>query len=191
MILGCALVAASPLAEQKSGKAKGDEKTKQETSKKKKSEATAAAEKEKEKEEKRLPFPLPVGHGGKGLAIPYLDGSARKTMNFVIGTAERRDADTVEMGELKIETFNEEGGSEMIIDLPISKLDLTTRVISTDKSVHIHCDEFDLTGERMIFNTTTKRGTLEGRVRMIIFNQDNEPEPDPAAKPKEEPKPGE
>lgn len=194
LLAGCFAVALGAEAQEQGGKKKPHDKDKTEAKSKKdkkKGDADKKTDEEtKAKEAKRMPFPLPVGHGGKGLAIPYLDGTARKTMNFEIGTAQRLDEDRVEMGDLKIETYDEASNPEMTIDLPISQVNLTTRVITTDKHVEIRRDDFELTGEGMEFNTITREGSIKGNVRMLIYNMANETEPDDRKKTKEEPKPG-
>lgn len=159
-----------PKAEEKAKKKKGDEKDKDKPG----------------KEPKKMSFPIPEGHDSKGLRIPYMDGEGKKTMYFVIGVARRIDPEHVEMADLEIETFDEEGNSEMAIELPTSTLNLTTRVITTEKQVRIKRDDFELTGETMEFNTETKEGKLGGKVRMLIYNLASEPDEKPATESKDE-----
>ena len=96
----------------------------------------------------------------------------------------------MELGELKIETYDEDSKPEMTIDLPVSQINLTTRVITTEKHVQITRDDFELTGDGMEFDTISKQGTIKGNVRMLIYNIANEINSDEPAKPKEETKPG-
>jgi hypothetical protein len=152
----------SALAEKPGDKPKAGEKAKKKDEEK--------AKEKPAKEPKKMSFPIPEGHDSKGLRIPYMDGEGKKTMYFVIGVARRTDADHVEMADLEIATFDEDGNEEMAIELPTSTLDLTTRVITTQKQVRIKRDDFELTGETMEFNTETKEGKLGGKVRMLIYN---------------------
>jgi hypothetical protein len=100
-------------------------------------------------------------------------------MTFVIGVAKRIDADHIDMSDMQVETFDEQGQHEMYIDLPTSVLDLNTSVISTRKHVTIRREDFILTGETMEFNTKTKQGSLGGSVKMLIYNLDQTaPKPD-------------
>lgn len=191
LIAGCLALAGGTVAQAQKEKGKPRDKGKMETKKKGDKDKSPEDKAEKEKEARRMPFPLPIGHGGKGLAIPYLDGAARKTMNFSVGTAQRIDADRVDLGDTKIETFNEDAQPEMTIDLPVSQINLTTRVITSAKPVQIKRSDFQLTGDGMEFDTLSKQGTVKGNVRMLIYNLANETEPDAPAKPKEEPKPSE
>ena len=175
--LTCAL-ALSAFAEKPGDKPKGGEKAKKKGEPK---------EKEKPaKEPKKMSFPIPEGHDSKGLRIPYMDGEGKKTMYFVIGVARRVDAEHVEMADLEIATFDEDGKEEMAIELPTSMLNLTTRIITTDKQVRIKRDDFELTGETMEFNTETKEGKLGGKVRMLIYNLASETGEKAAAQSKDE-----
>jgi hypothetical protein len=188
----CLAIAAGAIAQEKSDSARPGGKSKQEKKKKAKvEEEKSGKEGDAAKEPEKMPFPLPIGHGGKGLKIPYLDGNARKTMNFVVGTAQRIDEDHVKMGALKIQTYDDEAQPDMSIDLPNAMLNLSTRVITAEKKVKIKREDFELTGNGMEFDTVSKQGTLKGNVRMLIYNLANEIDSDASAKPKQEPKPGE
>jgi hypothetical protein len=135
-----------------------------------------------DKENERMhDIPVSAEHPAKGLKIPYFDNEGKLQMIFVIGVATRLDADHIDMANMQVETFDEQGQHEMDIDLPKSVLDLNTSVISTQKHVTIKREDFILTGETMEFNTKTKQGSLGGSVRMLIYNLDN-----PAEKPASE-----
>jgi hypothetical protein len=169
-IAACFVVGASAFA------AKGKEEKPKNSAKKKepsKKERKAAAE--KEKADGRISLPIEEGHDSKGLKIPYFNPEGRLLMNFNIGIATRIDPDHVRMADLSIETFDDEGDSEMTIDLPTSILNLSTRVISTKQHVTIRRADFEITGETMEFNTETKQGKLGGNVRMLIYNMNDEP----------------
>jgi hypothetical protein len=124
--------------------------------------------------QKAIDVPVPKGHDAKGLKIPYFGSDGKLQMSFNIGVASRLDDNHMQMTDLQIETFNDDGEHEMAIDLPTSVLDLTTSVISTKKHVTIRRDDFELTGETMEFNTRTKQGGLGGNVRMLIYNLEAE-----------------
>jgi type IV secretory pathway VirB10-like protein len=126
------------------------------------------------KPQAKLSLPLPKGQDSKGVVIPYTDGAGKKSMVFRIGVGRRLDDDHVDMNDLLIETYDEDGKQEMTIELPGSKLDLNTRVISGDQSVTIKRSDFQLTGKKMEFNTETKQGHVTGDVKMIIYNLSDE-----------------
>lgn len=132
---------------------------------------------------KSIDVPVPKGHDAKGLKIPYFDDEGKLQMTFNIGVAKRIDDTHIEMSELQVETFDEDGLHEMAMDLPTSVLDLTTSVITAQQKVTIKREDFELTGNAMIFNTKTKQGGLGGKVRMLIYNLENEAPATPAPPP--------
>jgi hypothetical protein len=95
-------------------------------------------------------------------------------MRFTMEIGARTDVDHMDMTTLLIETFDEQGKEEMSIDLPRSVLDLNTRIITTAAGVKIKRSDFELTGKTMEFNTETRAGRVAGKVRMLIYNLDDE-----------------
>lgn len=155
-------------AETKKDKGKDDEKSGKEGS-------DASAEKGASK----MSVPVPPGHDAKGLVIPIRNEAGVMQMRFTMEIGKRTDADHMDMTTLLIETFDDEGKEEMSINLPHSRLDLNTRVISTEKGVLIKRSDFELSGQSMVFNTETKAGTVGGRVRMLIYNLEHETNSNP------------
>ena len=123
------------------------------------SEAPAKSADEKPAQPK-LSLPLPKGQDSKGIVIPYTDATGKKSMVFKIGVGRRLDDEHVDMNDLTIETFDEEGAKEMSIELPASKLNLSTRIIAGDQTVTIKRSDFQLTGQTMEFNTESKQGWI-------------------------------
>ncbi len=176
-----AFVAAASLASaQQGGDAKkktGSDSLKQRETKKsaaaKPKESAKPKEVAKAEEKKPLPklsLPLPKGYESKDVVIPYTDGTGKKSMVFRIGVGMRLDDEHVNMSNLLIEMFDEQGQQEMTIELPASQLSLSTRTITGNKSVTIKRSDFQLTGQTMEFNTETKQGWIKGDVKMIIFD---------------------
>lgn len=145
---------------------------------KKKSGSKSEAKSEKVEEEGKMSLPIPKGHDSKGLKIPYFSEDGKQLqMTFTIGIASRLDDDHVKMSDLQIETFDTRGEREMLIALPSSVLDLNTRVITTKEGATIKRADFEISGDSMEFNTRTKAGQLGGRVRMVIYNLQQETKP--------------
>lgn len=152
----------------------------------KKSPATGEKKKESRKEKpaengKAIDVPVAKGHKTLGLKIPYTDDEGKLQMRFHIGVTKRIDDTHIEMSDLQIETFDEDGLHEMTMDFPTSVLDLTTSILTAQQQVTIKREDFELTGNTMIFNTKTKQGGLGGKVRMLIYNLENEAPATPAA----------
>ncbi len=144
--------------------------------------ATPAADGSAEDGSMRIAVPIPPGHDAKGLVIPYRDGAGKLQMRFTMEFGKRVDPDHMDMTKLLIETYDTEGKEEMSIDLPQSILNLSTRIISTEHGVVIKRSDFELVGRTMEFNTMTRQGHVGGNVRMLIYNLDDETNPNPAEK---------
>lgn len=164
--------------------------TKESTEKKGKKGKASEADKAKKKAEedpdappKPFEVPMPTGRGATGIKIPYRNTEGKLTLRYTIGKATKVDESHMEMSDLTVETFDENGDPELTMDLPTSTMDLTTWVITAYQPVKIKRDDFELTGNTMIFNTRTKQGGLGGNVHMLIYNLFDEPEkaPDAAA----------
>lgn len=122
-------------------------------------------------------IPIPVGHNAEGVTLPYFDEQGKIQMNFKIESAMRADNDHLQMAKAEVETFDADGKSQMKIQMPRSVLDLNTKIITSDSPVTVERADFEVTGERMRFNTETRSGVLIGRVRMLIYNRDEMSEP--------------
>lgn len=120
-----------------------------------------------------LNMPIPVNHGAKGVKLPYFDAKGKLQMDFSIDSAYRVDNDHLQMKMVKMQTYDEDGKPEMLISLTSSVLDLATQIVSSDEPVTIRRSDFELTGDTMQFNTQTKSGKIVGKVRMLIFNVNN------------------
>ena len=131
--------------------------------------ATGEAPKSDPPKEK-LDLPVPKGQPQKGLRIPIYSPGGKLMMNFQIGVATWVDDDNINMGDLHVETFKEDGAGEFEIDLPDSVFNLRSRELSAKANVKIRRGDFQITGNSMTFNTETKVGKFGGGVKMVIFD---------------------
>lgn len=129
--------------------------------------------KKKKGQEKSLieNVPIPVGHKAEGVTLPYYDERGKLQMVFKIESATRIDDEHLQMAKALVETFDEDGKTQMKIDMPNSVLDLNTRIVTSETPVTISRSDFVVTGETMRFNTTTRDGVMNGNVRMLIYNR--------------------
>ncbi len=132
----------------------------------------AGAEEKKKVAEKAAPLsvPVPVDGTAEGVTVPMFSADGRKQMEFHMATATRPDAGHLEMTRLRLETFTETGASDMLIDMPVSVLDLETRIISSEKPVMIRRSDFEIVGEAMQFDSSARVAKITGKTRMIIFD---------------------
>lgn len=168
--------------DKKPGDKKPDDKKKDKKDKKKKGEpestpakaptdGTAAATPAPD-EQKKMSIPIPPDHPSRGLKIPYYDTKGNLQMVFNIGLGERKDADHIEMTDTQVETYNEEGETDMTVQLPVSMLDVNTRVITSQTKTTITRDDFKITGDAVEFDTNLRTGKLVGNVHMTIYKAD-------------------
>ena len=116
--------------------------------------------------------PIPIDHDAHGIRLPYFDSNGKLQMFFTIDSARRTDNNHLQMNGAAIQTYDETGAPEMDIEMPRSVLDLNTRIVQSDAPVSIRRSDFEVVGERMVFNTQTRSGVMIGRVRMLIYNRE-------------------
>ena len=121
-------------------------------------------------DDKPLAIPLVQGQPSLGLKIPRYRPDGKLEMTFIIGEATKLDNDHVKMGNMQVETRDENGDTDLDIDLPVSTLDLNTRVITSHVPFTIKRDDFKLEGSELEFDTKTKKGRLAGHVHMTIYD---------------------
>lgn len=172
--------------DKKKDKGKDGDKSKEKDKEKEKNKKPGKEGDEKSSSTGRISLPLEKDHPSKGLKIPYYDGQGNLQMVFNIGVANKIDADNVEMQEMQVETYNEEGEPEMTVNLPTSILNLNTREVTSKTKTTIKREDFVVTGDSVRFNTLTKQGTLVGNVHMTVNNINEEAEPQPTEQPRDE-----
>lgn len=111
--------------------------------------------------------PVPVGIPVKGIKIPHRDENGKLLMTIEAEVATKLDDDRVEMQNMKVESFDEDGKA-ILITLPRSLFNLQTRLLTGNEGVQIERDDFEITGDSVEFNTKTRFATLRGKIRMVI-----------------------
>ncbi len=124
--------------------------------------------------DKDFEVPIPIGHDAKGVRIPIYTPDGTLQMMFESEIAFRVDTRHLRLTQLKIETYDVAGKSDMFIDMPLSLFDLRTRVFSSVDPVTIRRTDFEVTGGNMTFDTQTSIGKFTGPVRMLVYKSDNE-----------------
>ena len=116
-------------------------------------------------------IPLPIGQEAKGLVLPDFDAEGHLRARFEAGAAKRIDAERVEMKALKMTTYTAANTIDLMIEMPVSTLDLTTRVITSHERTTVARADFNISGDTMQFDTVAQKGTLVGNVKMVITEQ--------------------
>lgn len=132
--------------------------------------------KEKKKDDKKsgsgdeeFQFPVAEGIPIKGLKIPQYGPDGKLTMLFDAEVARKIDANHIEMENLKIDSYSEEG-NKMMLELPKAIFNLDDRVLSGNNGVIVKREDFQVTGNAGEFYTKTRFAKVLGNVKMTIFN---------------------
>jgi len=128
--------------------------------------------------------PIPPGHGALKVQLPYFDERGRLQMFFNIAKAYRVDMDHLEMKNAYMQTYDEKAAPDANVFMTRCVLDLNTRIVTSDVPVTVRRSDFQIVGQKMVFNTQTRAGRMTGHVRMVIYNRatmsPSTPSPSPA-----------
>lgn len=119
---------------------------------------------------KEFAFPLPQGESANGFKLPQLGMAGELLSQLMSAKVTRLDNEHVEMHETKIDLYHPDGKEDFHVVLPDSIFNLKTQIITSDHPVTVRTADFELTGERMQFNTVDRTGELQGHVHMVIHN---------------------
>ena len=119
---------------------------------------------------KEIPFPLPIGEKANTFKLPQIGQAGELLSQILAAKVTRVDDEHVEMHEAKIDLNHPDGKQDFHVILPDSIFNLKTHIITSDHPVTIKTDDFELTGERMQFDTVERTGELQGAVHMVIHN---------------------
>jgi hypothetical protein len=117
---------------------------------------------------KPLSVPLPIGQKSRGIKIPQFNLTGQVLSQLLAGQVHRVDDEFLQIQELKLDFYDDNGQNEFRIDMPTSLFSTKTRIITSEEPVFIHHRDFDLTGAKLEFNTATRKGRLFGPVTMIV-----------------------
>jgi len=130
-----------------------------------------------------LNIPIPVGHDAETVKLPYFDVHGKLQMTFYITKALRLDPDHLDLTEAYVQTYDDKGAPDLGVSMTRSKLDLTTRIVTSDLPVTVYNSDFQIAGQKMSFNSQTHTGHMSGHVHMVVYNLQGAtgaPSPSPA-----------
>ena len=111
--------------------------------------------------------PMPVNMPVKGIKIPHRNEAGKLVMTIEAEIATKVDEQHVDMQNMKIESFDDDG-KRINIEMPHSTFDLETRILTGDSHALIRREDFEITGDAVEFNTKTRYAILRGKIRMVI-----------------------
>lgn len=124
-----------------------------------------------EKPEPEFNIPVPEGMPVRGIKIPHRNEDGELLMVFEAEVAQRIDENRIEMENLRIDAFDDDG-EKVFIELPHSIFNVETRILQGDKNALIKREDFEITGDSVEFNTRTRNGIVRGNVKMTILTPD-------------------
>jgi len=134
----------------------------------------AAEKKKPEKktaEDEGFDVPVPLGMPVKGIKIPHRNEEGKLVMTIEAEIATKLDEQHMDMQNMKIESFDDEG-KKIQIELPHSVFNLESRMLTGDSHALIRREDFEITGDSVEFNTKTRYAVLRGKIRMVIQSPD-------------------
>lgn len=117
-------------------------------------------------------LPVPVGMPATGIKIPQYDADGRLVLLFEAAEAQKTDDDTVSMTDLRLEASDDQG-RKILVELPSAVFQLSSRLLTGDRSATIRRDDFQISGDSIEFDTRTRHGTLRGEIKMLISSEND------------------
>lgn len=109
------------------------------------------------------------GQDVKGMRYAHRDENDQVVMEFESEVARKIDDENIEMENLKIIAFDDDG-KKVDITTPRSVFNVTTRILTGKDQIVIKREDFEIIGQTGEFNTKTRFAKMIGDVKMIILN---------------------
>lgn len=113
-------------------------------------------------------IPLPVGQEAKGIVLPDYNLQGQLQARFEAAGAKRISEQELQFTGLKVTTYTPENTPDVLIDVPMSVLDVETRILTARQRTTVHRGDMNISGDSMTFDTNTRQGTFVGNVKMVI-----------------------
>jgi len=135
-------------------------------------EADKNSAKEKNPDDDAFDIPVPIGPPIKGLKVPHYDDEGNLMFLFDAAVARKVDEGHIEMENLKIDAYSDDG-KKFYIEMPAAVFNLETRILAGDEKVLVRREDFEILGDAGEFNTKTRFAKITGKVKMTIFSTDS------------------
>jgi hypothetical protein len=113
--------------------------------------------------------PIVVGHDAKGLVLPDFDLKGRLRGKLEAGVTRRIDDQHIEFKGVKFTTFLPETEKpDLQIIMTTSVFNLKTQVLNSSERTIVKRSDFEITGDKMQFEMLTRKGTMDGNVKMVV-----------------------
>lgn len=115
---------------------------------------------------------FPIGREFKGVSIPSYEGDRLKSV-MNADTVVRVDEQFLDLVNLVVHVYNEEGEPETTISMDEAAYDLVAGELASKTPSKIEQPRFTMTGETMIYQTHSQVARLVGNVRVIVPDAKN------------------
>lgn len=113
--------------------------------------------------------PIVAGHDAKGLVLPDFDLKGHLRGKLEAGVTRRLDEEHIEFKGVKFTTFLPETEKpDLQIIMSTSVFNLKTQVLNSSERTTVKRADFEITGDKMQFEMLTRKGTLDGNVKMVV-----------------------
>jgi hypothetical protein len=120
--------------------------------------------------------PIVPGHDARGLVLPDFDHQGRIRGKLEAGVTRRLDDEHVEFHSVKFTTFIPESETpDLQIIMSTSVFNLKTQVLNSSERTTVKRSDFEITGDKMQFEMLTRKGTLDGNVKMVVHGKARAP----------------
>jgi hypothetical protein len=114
-------------------------------------------------------IPIAAGHDAKGLVLPDFDLKGHLRGKLEAGLTRRLDDEHVEFRDVKFTSFIPETETPDIeVIMSSSVFNLKTQIFNSSERTTVKRSDFEITGDRMQFEMLTRKGTLDGNVKMVV-----------------------
>lgn len=120
--------------------------------------------------------PIVPGHDARGLVLPEFDLHGRLRGKLEAGVTRRLDDEHVEFRSVKFTTFIPESETpDLQFIMSTSVFNLKTQVLNSSERTIVKRSDFEITGDKMQFEMLTRKGTLNGNVKMVVHGKARTP----------------
>lgn len=121
-------------------------------------------------------IPIATGYDAKGLVLPAFDLEGHLRGRLEAGVTRRLDADRVEFKDVKYTTYTEAEVQDLEIVMTTSIFNLKTQVLDSPERTTIKRADFEIAGDTMQFEMLSRKGILEGNVKMVVHGKARVPQ---------------
>lgn len=112
---------------------------------------------------------LPLGQKNLDVKIPSFKNGLPSSL-IRAGSMTRLDDEYMEMEKLDIRLFGEVREKDVRVQLVTGEYHMPTQLLSSEQRSRISREDFQLEGDKMVFDTTTQQGKMTGNVQMVIYD---------------------